>query len=265
MLQTFNTIINETIEPGNPLQRWLLSIVIMIEEIPSTSIINKLRIINIYESYYNLLQKFFWPKLSTKYAEATKTLGENAWGCRPGCSAENVALIDEFVTEVYRLTFNNLFKLQHDAIACFDRIINSHTILNSRKFVVLDKIYHIHSSTFRNTEYRVQTILGTSTEYCKHTTSDPIDGNNQGEGSSGTNWVYVSVPITSNLDRNEEGCTIISPDNNIKWEKVILEFVDDKRQYANDWKNNSLLNALKTLQSAAQSWEHLRYTSGGKV
>ena len=98
----------------------------MIENIPNTPRIKKLRMINIYEVYCNLIQKFFWPKMSTKYAEATYTLGENAWECRPGYSADNVALIDEFVNEVYRLTFQNFFKLQHDAKSCFDRIINSH-------------------------------------------------------------------------------------------------------------------------------------------
>ena len=77
MLQTFNTILNATIESGIPLTRWLSSIVVMIENIPNTPRINKLRIINIYEADYNLLQKFFWPKLSTQHAEATHTLGEN--------------------------------------------------------------------------------------------------------------------------------------------------------------------------------------------
>ena len=71
MLQTFNTILNATIESGIPLTRWLSSIVAMIEKIPNTSRINKLRIINIYEADYNLLQKFFWSKLSIQHAEAT--------------------------------------------------------------------------------------------------------------------------------------------------------------------------------------------------
>ena len=75
----------------------------MIKKIPNTPCINKLSIINIYEADYNLLQKFFWPKLSTKHAEATHILGENAQWCRPGCSADNVTLIEEFVNEIHRL------------------------------------------------------------------------------------------------------------------------------------------------------------------
>ena len=69
----------------------------------------------------------------------------------------------------------------------------------------------------------------------------------------------------STLDKYEEGCTIISPDNKIQWEKIIIDFVDDKRQYANDWHTNSLLTASNDLKSAAQSWEHLLHTSGGKL
>ena len=140
ILQTFNIIINTTIESGNPLTRWISSIVIMIEKIPNTPRINKFRIINIYEADHNLLQKFFYQKLPTKHAEATHTIGEHACGCPPGCSVDNVELIDEFVNEVRRLTFNTLFELNHNAKSFFGRIINSHAMLSSQKFEVPDKI-----------------------------------------------------------------------------------------------------------------------------
>ena len=62
-------------------------------------------------------------------------------------------MIDEFVTEIHRLIFINLFKLQHNSKACFDKIINSHAMLTSRKFEVPDKIRKIYSATLRNTKY----------------------------------------------------------------------------------------------------------------
>ena len=143
-------------------------------------------------------------------------------------------MVDEFVTEIHRLTFTNLFELQHDAKVCFDLIINSHDMLTSRKFEIPDKICQIYSATLRNTEYRVQTALGTSNQYYKHSDSVPIHGNGQGAGQSEAVWVYISVPIMSTLDKHEEGCTIISPEKKIQQKKVIVRFVDDKRQYAND-------------------------------
>ena len=69
----------------------------------------------------------------------------------------------------------------------------------------------------------------------------------------------------STLDKHEEGCTIISPDKKIQWKTVIVGCVDDKRQYANDWHNNSLLTVSNNLKSAIQSWEHLLHTSSGKL
>ena len=114
---------------------------------------------------------------------------------------------------------------------------------------LIENIYYIvFSAALRNTEYRAQTSLDTSTNHYKHSESDSIYGNGQGAGSLGTNWVYISVLIMSTLYKHEEGCTIVSPDKKIKWEKVIIGFVDDKRQYANDWQNNSLLTASNKLR-----------------
>ena len=92
-------------------------------------------------------------------------------------------------------------------------------MLNSRKFEVPDKICKLYSATLRNTEYRVQTALGISSKSYSHSEIAPIHGNGQGVGSSGTVWMYISVPIMNTLDKHEEGCTIISPDKKIQWKK----------------------------------------------
>ena len=47
--------------------------------------------------------------------------------------------------------------------------------------------------------------------------------------------------------------------------KYILGFVDDKRQYSNDWNENKLATIITQLKQAAQSWGHLLYTTGGKL
>ena len=85
----------------------------------------------------------------------------------PGGSADLVALINEFITETHRLTFHNLVILQNDAKACFDRIINNHSTLHSRRFEIPDKVCKIHSTTLRNIKYRVQTALGINTPFMR--------------------------------------------------------------------------------------------------
>ena len=211
VLQTINTIINATIASGVPLTRWLTSLVVMIEKIPSVPRINKLRVINIYEADYNLMLKYFWPKQATKHAVQTKTIGENQWGGVPGGSADLVALINEFITETHRLTFHNLVILQNDAKACFDRIINNHSTLHSRKFEIPDKVCKLHSTTLRNIQYRVQTALGIASCHYQNTLKAPAHGSGQGAGLSCTKWVFISVPMMETLEQLNKGCIIMSP------------------------------------------------------
>ena len=74
-------------------------------------------------------------------------------GGGPGGSADLVALINKFITETHRLIFHNLIILQNDVKACFDRIINNHSTLHSRRFEILDKVSNFHSRTLRNIQY----------------------------------------------------------------------------------------------------------------
>ena len=138
-------------------------------------------------------------------------------------------------------------------------------MLHSRKFEVIDKICKMHSINLKNTEFRVQTALGTSRRYYKHSIPSLIHDTSQSSGSSETHLVFISVPMTNTLEKQNNGCTIIGPDKKYKVKKTIIGFVDDKRQYANDWKSNSLLIPINKLQTAAHSWEHLLYTSSDKL
>ena len=74
-----------------------------------------------------------------------------------------VALIDECITEVSRMTCTPLAKLQNDAVACFDRQVTPHAMLNSRKYEVPDKAYKLLAATLQQAKYHVKTALGVST------------------------------------------------------------------------------------------------------
>ena len=70
--------------------------------------------------------------------------------------------------------------------------------------------------------------------------------------------------MISTFEKLDKGCTITSPNKNII-KKTIIRFVDDKRQYTNDWINICLLATTNNLQDAAQGWEYLFYTTGGQL
>ena len=80
--------------------------------------------------------KMFWPHKATKLVDKLGLLGENQWGTKPLCSAEQPALMDEFITDVHRITCRNMAKLQNDATECYDRMISNLTSLVSRSYHV---------------------------------------------------------------------------------------------------------------------------------
>ena len=97
-------------------------------------------------------------------------------GRRPLCNVDNVALIDELNTECHRMTCFTLCTFQNDAIRYFDRMILSHSMLNSRKFGVPDQVCTLHARTLNNTKYYIKTALGTSTKSYKSTEESKIYG-----------------------------------------------------------------------------------------
>ena len=216
MLSSYNVIINAALALGTPLQRWERSIVLMIEKEKNCHRINRLRVINIYEADYNLILKYFWPHKTTQFAERNNLLGENQWGGRPLCNADNVAMIDEMNTECHRMTCCTLCTFQNDAIGCFDRMIPSHSMLNSRKFGVPDQVCTLHARTLENTKYFIKPALGTSTKSYQSTKDSKIYGQGQGAGSSGSSWTFISVPMMTTLEKSSLGCKIISPNKKIK-------------------------------------------------
>ena len=119
----------------------------MIKIIPGSIKINKFRLINIYEADYNLTLKYFWSHKATNHVEQSNLLDEAQWDSRLMGIAKNAALIYERITEISRMTCTPLAKLQNDAVACFDRQVNSHAMLNSRKYEVPDQACKLLSAT----------------------------------------------------------------------------------------------------------------------
>ena len=58
--------------------------------------------------------------------------------------------------------------------------------------------------------------------------------------------------MMTTLEQLKKGYVIMSPSKQITWKKTIIGFVDDKRQYTNDWINNNIDTATTNLQESAQ-------------
>ena len=70
---------------------------------------------------------------------------------------------------------------------------------------------------------------------------------------SGTNWLFIEDPMITTIEKEYKGCNMSSPDYSISWTKFIIGFIDDNRQYSNDWINNDTSNVLNKIKLSTQA------------
>ena len=129
---------------------------------------------------------------------------------------------------------NPLAKLQNDAVACFDRQVNPHAILNKRKYELPDQACKNLSATLKQTKYHVKTALGVSEISYSSTPEYPHYNLGQGSGNAGTTSLFKIISMMETVEKICTGLDITSPDYSISYTIYIIELVDNKRQYAND-------------------------------
>ena len=215
-----NNITSIALLNEKPLARWLTSIVILLPKDIGRPKIHRLRIINTYESEYNLILKYFWPKQGMHKAEANNWLGNNQTGGRKNFCAVETGTIDQLIIETHRLTMYPLCIHQDDAMGCYDRIIRSHAILDSRKFGIPNNICKVYSIAHDMMQFKTQINNSISKTSYSSTTKLICHGAGQGAGNGGTNWTFISIPMIEVVEDVSQGCIITLPKGNTQWKKT---------------------------------------------
>ena len=161
-----------------------MSIVILIPKDKGKPKIHRLRIINTYESEYNLILKYFWPKEGMNKAEKNKWLEYNQIGGRHNMSSIEPACLNEMITEIHILTKSPLCIHQDDAKSCYDRIIWNHANLNNKKFLILDNVEKIYCEAHEKIEFKTQLHNSISKTSYTSTRELPFHGTGQGVGNT---------------------------------------------------------------------------------
>ena len=93
-----------------------------------------LRLINKYESEYNLILKYFWPHKAAHQAEKSKIMGPHQHGGRKNHQAQDVVMLNEFIIDYHRMMHRPLLITQHDNTACFDRTVHNISNICNQKY-----------------------------------------------------------------------------------------------------------------------------------
>ena len=227
--------------------------------------IHRLCIINTYESEYNLVLKYFWPKQGIEKAEVNLWVRNNQTGGRKNFCAVETATIDRLIIKTHRLTKFPLCIHQDDEMGCYGRIIRSHAILNSRKFSIPDNICKVYNIAHSLMKFRTQINNSISKMSYSRTDKLKYNGSDQEAGNGETKCIFIIIPMIEGVEEVSKGCVIQLPRGSKTWGKYILTFVDDKRHYVNGNHKQTSKHILTAMVISVSSWNELLHFVGGAL
>lgn len=258
-------IINICVATGYVLTRWKTIVSVMLEKIPSQPIIDKLRVIHIFEVEFNAWAGIIFGRRMMWQAELLGALGEEQGGSRKGRSAM------KFLTfHTSELTRTSLAVMDNDAKACYDRIVMALATKRCESLGVPQNACTLFENILNTANYHISTKLGVSTESYSSSTNWKLHGPGQGNQSSPAIWAVVSTLILNTVKSKFTGTTFCDPQQQLSITHHMQAFVDDSSIWVNDFLNDIQgisqdEQLLEELQKATSWWEQLLTTTGGTL
>jgi hypothetical protein len=179
ILQIHHRIINLAICECHTLQRWRVVHNFFIEKLPGLPLLEKLRVIHLYEADWNLIIKYFIPLQLMRQFEKNNTLTEEQGGGRPGPSAIDMAIKTVIAFEFCRVQRLNAGKMFNDAAACFDRIMEALSNLTCRREGLPIEVAELHAQTLELIQYFIKHQGGIGKKPNQHNNPRPFFGPRQ--------------------------------------------------------------------------------------
>jgi hypothetical protein len=176
-------------------KRWMIVHNFLIEKIPGVPRIDKLRVINLCEADWSLIQKFLLAYKLNNLASKQKTILVEQAGVRPGRSAIKLAACRIFMFETMRLQFLSGAVLYNGSKACYDRVIENVSNLALMKQGLPIELAKLHAQTFHQINYYIKHKLGIGNTSHSHRNPKPIYGVGQGSTDAPSRWGFVCDPL----------------------------------------------------------------------
>ena len=255
---------------GLSLQRWNQVVNIMIHKVEGSYLLNKLRVIHLFEADYNGLIGLQFNRTILYQAEQRQLLNDSQWGSRPHRQTIDALMLKELSYDLACLTKTSLATFDNDAQGCYDRVPCSLAMLASRRLGADKSICRLQADNLQNICHKVKTAYGISAAHYHSDDSIEIHGQGQGSRSAPPTWVFISSLLLDCMQQLGHGLSYTCPYQQIIHTRHNDAFVDDVTGFTNvsvpELQGTKVLDMLiSAMQSDAQLWSHLLHLSGGKL
>ena len=248
-------------------RRWQRCVDAILEKIPGRPMLEKLRIIMLYEADFNFILKFVWGKKLVQNAEKHQSLGDCNHGSRAGRQTYDALLQKMLLYEQARLSRTSLITVDNDAKSCYDRIPRTLAGVACMSFGLPGAAVKMHNDTHHAMQHFIKSRHGEFKPY-SGTDQAPLEGTGQGSGASPAIWLLYCTTLLNAFQHFSAGMMVVFPFQDLVLRILAIFYVDDGTPGVNDITlplAESLELLLGRAQNAAQSWERLLFASGGAL
>jgi Reverse transcriptase (RNA-dependent DNA polymerase) len=242
----------------------------MIAKTPGVPRLDKLRVIHIIESDFNLWMGIVCGRQMIAQAESMELFGDEQSGSRPGKRCQDAVILKHMIYSILRLTKSDGITFDNDAKSCFDRIVLPAASIIAQRLGLSKEVIELFITTLSEVEYYAKTYYRLSTMPYKSTPSHGIHGPGQGGRASPAIWTAISCFLLQCMRENSLGANIVSPHGD-QFIQVSSGFVYDITHWCIHMDSGHSAADLveqylmRHMQDTAQLWEQLLYLTGGKL
>jgi hypothetical protein len=254
-------------ERGLYLHRWIHVTNAMIYKKPGVLELDELRVIHLFEADFNLLVGLIFGRRTVHNAVDHQKLHPCQFG-KKGGECMDAAISKTLHNVISTYTKTSLGQFESDATACFDRIVMSFAMLCFFAYGCPLLLINFWLGVLRHHSHKVKTSHGISAGSYAYSADSPIHGPGQGSRGGPGSCVLTTSVLLHAQDKLSHGATFCDPSQTTQYRNRAAMFIDDNTSASNQfvrWLHTppEAADVVNLLQTDAQVWERLLFTSGG--
>ena len=245
--------------------RWRNSIHLMLEKCHGRPIINKLRIIQLFEADFNAYLKIKISRQLMRKAEKQGLFGSDMHGGLKGKSTHDALLTQQLTYNITQQQRSSCASLNLDATKCFDRIFPNLMVPALERIGTPHNTCVTIAKTLRHMKHRVRTAHGVSSRVIQAPLSELWSGVGQGGAASGPAWLAMELPILEAMKKYSPGIQLQGPANQPHFTATAIGYIDDNN-IVNTYRHNIDYREIQSdLQTTLNGWSGLLSATGGAL